>query len=183
MSESEQPRWPEASESPESSSAEGRSAPQAGGGVEIVPNGQPQSSISEPTKLMRIALMLREMQEEVRRADPDDAGRQRLKVVQERAFEQMRSVLSEDLQSELDHLVLPLDTETPTESEIRIAQAQLIGWLEGLFQGIQAAVFNQQMQARQQLEQMRHRGLPPGAGHGQRGQGAHGHDRGTGQYL
>lgn len=154
------------------------SADERRGGVEIVSDGEARSSISEPTKLMRIAIMLRELQEEVRHADPDAAGRQRLKLVQERAFEQMRSVLSDDLQEELDHLVLPLDTDTPTESEIRIAQAQLIGWLEGLFQGIQAAVFNQQMQARQQLEQLRQRGLPPGVS----GAG-HGPDGGTGQYL
>jgi hypothetical protein len=149
------------------------------GAIEVVEDDQARSSVTEPGKLMRIAIMLRELQEEVRRADPDEAGRQRLKMVQDRAFEQMRSVLSEDLQAELDRLVLPLDTDTPTESELRIAQAQLIGWLEGLFQGIQAAVFSQQMQARQQLEQMRHRGLPPGMPGGGRPDERHG----TGQYL
>ena len=152
-----------------------------GDAVELVGEGEStegRTAITEPTKLMRIAIMLRELQEEVRRADPDEAGRQRLKAVQDRAFEQMRSVLSEDLQDELDTLVTPLDAETPSESEIRIAQAQLIGWLEGLFQGIQAAIFNQQLQARQQLEQMRQRGLPSGApGEGHRS------GRGTGQYL
>ena len=152
-----------------------------GDAVEIVSDGEStegRTAITEPTKLMRIAIMLRELQEEVRRADPDDAGRQRLKAVQDRALGEMRSVLSEDLQDELDTLFTPLDADTPSESEIRIAQAQLIGWLEGLFQGIQAAIFNQQLQARQQLEQMRQRGLPPGsAGEGQA------HVRGTGQYL
>ncbi len=149
------------------------------GGVEIVGgDGDNRSSVTEPTKLMRIAIMLRELQEEVRRAGPDEAGRDRLAAVQERAHQQMCTVLSEDLQEELDQLMLPLDTDNPTESEIRLAQAQLIGWLEGLFQGIQAAVFNQQLQARQQLEQMRQRGLPQGMpqqGDQQRG--------GTGQYL
>lgn len=143
-----------------------------------------QPAVSEPTKLMRIAVMLREMQEEVRRADPDEAGRHLLKTVQERAFAEMRSVLSEDLQAELDELIIPFDGGVPSESEIRIAQAQLIGWLEGLFQGIQAAIFNQQLQARQQLEHMRGgRGLPPGAP-APGGQGApEGQRPGTGQYL
>lgn len=153
---------------------------QQSGGLEVVSEGDSRSSITEPTKLMRIAIMLRELQEEVRRADPDEAGRQRLRAVQERAFEQMRSVLSDDLQDELDRLMLPLDSDTPTESEVRLAQAQMIGWLEGLFQGIQAAVFNQQVQAREQLQQMRQRQLPSGAhGGGRPGEERHG----TGQYL
>ena len=135
--------------------------------------------ITEPGKLLRIALMLREMQEEVRRADPDPAGRQRLRQIHETSLEQMRSVLTGGLQEELDALTLPFDSDTPTESEIRIAQAQLIGWLEGLFQGIQAAIASQQMSARHQLEQMRARGLPPGA----RSQMGEHPPTGTGQYL
>jgi hypothetical protein len=132
--------------------------------VEVVEDDQEdsQSAISEPGKLMRIAIMLREMQEEVRRADMDSAGRERLRVVHDRALGQLKTVLSDDLNDELETLTLPFDTETPTESEIRVAQAQLIGWLEGLFQGIQAAIMNQQLAARQQLEQMRQKGLPPG---------------------
>jgi hypothetical protein len=132
--------------------------------VEVVDEEQAeeQSAITEPGKLMRIALMLREMQEEVRRADMDSAGRDRLRIVHDRALEQLKSVLSEDLSAELSTLTLPFDSDTPTESEIRVAQAQLIGWLEGLFQGIQAAIMNQQMAARQQLDQMRQRGLPQG---------------------
>jgi hypothetical protein len=126
-------------------------------------DAQDQPAISEPGKLMRIALMLREMQEEVRRADMDAAGRDRLRVVHDRALTQLKSVLSDDLSAELDTLTLPFEADTPTESEIRVAQAQLIGWLEGLFQGIQAAIMNQQMAARAQLEQMRGRGLPQGA--------------------
>jgi hypothetical protein len=133
--------------------------------------------------------MLREMQEEVRRADPDEAGRQRLRQIHETSLGQMRSVLTGGLQEELDALTLPFDTDTPTESEIRIAQAQLIGWLEGLFQGIQAAIASQQMSARQQLERMR-RGLPPGMQGGPMGPGgqpgAQPDERqpgGTGQYL
>ena len=135
-----------------------------------------RSEIAEPAKLMRIALMLRELQEEVRRAEMDAAGRDRLRVVHERAMTQLRSVLSGELQDELLELSLPFDEGTPTESEIRVAQAQLIGWLEGLFQGIQAAIFNQQMAARAQLEEMRRRSLPPG-------HAPHGRDTPTGQYL
>lgn len=132
--------------------------------VEVVEDEQEegQPAITEPGKLMRIAIMLREMQEEVRRADMDSAGRERLRVVHDRALGQLKTVLSEDLTDELETLTLPFDTDTPTESEIRVAQAQLIGWLEGLFQGIQAAIMNQQLAARQQLEQMRQKGLPPG---------------------
>lgn len=132
--------------------------------VEVVDEREEQrDAITEPGKLLRIALMLREMQEEVRRADPDEAGRQRLKQIHDTSLDEMRAVLTGGLQEELNALTLPFDTDTPTESEIRIAQAQLIGWLEGLFQGIQAAIASQQMSARQQLEQMRGRGLPPGA--------------------
>lgn len=142
-----------------------------------------QSAVSEPGKLMRIGLMLRELQEEVRRADPDEAGRDRLRIVHSRAVRELCQALSPDLREELEELTLPFDEDgSPTGSEIRIAQAQLIGWLEGLFQGIQAAIFNQQVEARQQLAQMRQRGLPtgmrtdapPDAETGQRG---------TGQYL
>lgn len=149
-----------------------------GDAIEVVDNGQGEQSdaITEPGKLLRIALMLREMQEEVRRADPDEAGRQRLRQIHETSLSEMRSVLTGGLQEELDALTGPFDSDTPTESEIRIAQAQLIGWLEGLFQGIQAAIASQQMSARRQLEQMRGRGLPPGQ-MGEPGQG------GTGQYL
>jgi hypothetical protein len=132
--------------------------------VEVVDDAQSEErdAITEPGKLLRIALMLREMQEEVRRADPDEAGRQRLAQIHETSLDQMRAVLTGGLQEELNALTLPFDSDTPTESEIRIAQAQLIGWLEGLFQGIQAALASQQMSARQQLEQMRTRGLPAG---------------------
>ena len=137
-----------------------------------------RSAITEPGKLMRIALMLREMQEEVRQAEPDEAGRQRLANVHAQALQQMNSVLSGDLRDELSALALPFGEETPTQSEIRIAQAQLIGWLEGLFQGIQAAIFSQQIQARQQLEQLRPRGIGPGRMEEQPAP-----RRGTGQYL
>ncbi|QBI19392.1 DUF2587 domain-containing protein [Egibacter rhizosphaerae] len=166
---------------PNATPAQGQEAASGGDdSVEMVEHGRDGSSIHEPTKLMRIAVMLREMQEEVRRAEPDEGGRQQLRQVQERAVAEMRAVLSQDLQDELDALLIPHQEDAPSESQIRIAQAQLIGWLEGLFQGIQAAVFNQQMQARQQLEQMRQQGaLPPGPQGSQGGRERHG----TGQYL
>jgi hypothetical protein len=125
-------------------------------------DGEEAPAVREPGKLLRIALMLRGMQEEVRRASPDGAGRDRLRVVHERALEEMKEVLSGELRDELSELTLPFEEGTPTESEILIAQAQLIGWLEGLFQGIQAAMYQQHLMAREQLEQMRQRGLPSG---------------------
>ena len=143
------------------------SSDQSEGPVEVVGKGDEQDtedSVSEPGKLLRIAVMLREMQEEVRRAATDDAGRQRLREVHDRAVDQLCDALSGELRQELSSLTLPFDEGTPSESEILISQAQLIGWLEGLFQGIQAAIVNQQMQARQQLDHMRQRGLSPGQG-------------------
>ena len=120
----------------------------------------PSPDIQRPGQLIRIASMVRELLGEVRQSSPDDAGRRRLREVYERAIAELRDSLSGHLQQELDTLTIPLEG-TPSESEIRIAQAQLVGWLEGLFQGIQAAVWAQQMQAQAQLEEMRRRGLPP----------------------
>jgi hypothetical protein len=139
-----------------------------------------EPAITEPGKLMRIAIMLRELQEEVRRASPDEAGRGRLREVHERALTELRGVLSSDLQEELGALVMPFEEGTPSESEILIGQAQLVGWLEGLFQGIQMTLFNQQLQARAQFEQMRQRGLPSGQ---QPPGGPDGPSHSTGQYL
>jgi hypothetical protein len=115
--------------------------------------------ISSPTKLIRIASMVRTMLDEVRRAPLDDAGRRRLAEIHERSLEELESVLSPDLQKELGEVILPLTSEAPTESELRLAQAQLVGWLEGLFHGIQATLFTQQATAQGQLEQMRRRAL------------------------
>ena len=128
--------------------------------------------IQQPAKLMRIAAMIKELLGEVRDSTLDDAGRKRLHQVYERALTALRDSLSEELQQELATLTLPLEG-TPSQSEIRIAQAQLVGWLEGLFHGIQAALWSQQMAARAQLDEMRRRGLPPGPEDG----------RGHGQYL
>jgi hypothetical protein len=113
--------------------------------------------VSEPSKLIRIASMTRAMLDEVRASGMDDLGRQRLLAVYHRSINELRDVLSDDLTEELDSIFVPLERETPTEPEIRVAQAQLIGWLEGLFQGIQASLWTQQMSAQAQLEQMRRR--------------------------
>jgi hypothetical protein len=123
---------------------------------------QAQEFIQQPAKLMRIAAMIKELLGEVRQSPLDEAGRKRLQQIHERAITALRETLSDELQNELEALAMPLEG-TPSQSEIRIAQAQLVGWLEGLFQGIQAALWSQHMAARQQLEEMqRRRVLPPG---------------------
>lgn len=111
--------------------------------------------IEEPAKLLRIASMTRSMLEEVRTATLDEEGRVRLRAVFEASMDQLRSVLTDDLRAELADVFVPLDSEIPTQAEIRVAQAQLIGWLEGLFNGIHAAIMTQQMAARAQLKQIR----------------------------
>ena len=127
------------------------------------PGGQPPVAVVEqPAKLIRIASMIRELLEDVRQSKPDEAGRKRLREVYERALTALKEGVSKELQDELETLTLPLEN-TPSESEVRLAQAQLLGWLEGLFQGIQAALWTQHMQARAEIEEMRRRrGLPPG---------------------
>ncbi len=121
----------------------------------------PHETITEPAKLLRIASMVRELLEETRQASLDEAGRIRLRQIYERSVTELREVLSEDLQEELAALAPPIEG-VPSESEIRVAQAQLVGWLEGLFHGIQAALWAQQMAARAQFEELRRRGLPGG---------------------
>jgi Rad3-related DNA helicase len=127
------------------------------------PGGQPPVAVVEqPAKLIRIASMIRELLEDVRQSKPDEAGRKRLREVYERALTALKEGVSKELQDELETLTLPLEN-TPSESEVRLAQAQLLGWLEGLFQGIQAALWTQHMQARAEIDEMRRRrGLPPG---------------------
>ena len=118
-------------------------------------------SISEPTKLIRIASMTRAMLDEVRQSPLDEAGRQRLRRVHERSLDELREVLSDDLQEEFNTIFEPIAGDSvPTEPELRIAQAQLIGWLEGLFHGIQASLFTQQMAAQAQLAEMQRRAIP-----------------------
>lgn len=113
--------------------------------------------ITEPSKLMRIGSMTRAMLDEVRQAPLDEAGRKRLLSVYRNTIGELKEVLSTDLRDELDSIFLPLEQETPSESELRIAQAQLVGWLEGLFHGIQASLWSQQASAAAQLEEMRAR--------------------------
>ena len=115
----------------------------------------PRQNIEEPAKLLRIASMTRSMLDEVRDATLDEDGRSRLRDIHEASVGQLRSVLTDDLREELSQVFLPLEGDVPTQAELRIAQAQLIGWLEGLFNGIQAAIMTQQMAAQAQLHQMR----------------------------
>lgn len=112
-------------------------------------------TISQPSKLIRIASMTRATLDEVRQAPLDEAGRKRLLTIYHRSLEELKEVLSPDLREELDEVFLPLTAEVPSESELRIAQAQLVGWLEGLFHGIQASLWSQQMAAQAQLAEVR----------------------------
>ena len=117
--------------------------------------------MTSPAKVMRIGSMVKALLEEVRAAPLDDQSRERLAEIYDRSIVELGEALSPDLQEELRMLTLPFgDGEVPSESEIRVAKAQLVGWLEGLFHGIQATLFAQQLAARQQLEQMRQ--LPGG---------------------
>ena len=115
-------------------------------------------SVTEPGKVMRIGSMVKQLLEEVRSTHLDEPSRERLAEIYERSIVEIAEALSPDLQEELRMLTLPFSSEAPTEAELRIAKAQLVGWLEGLFHGIQATLFAQQMAARQQIEQMRRLG-------------------------
>ena len=127
----------------------------------------PPETVTEPAKVMRIGSMVKQLLEEVRGSSLDEASRERLAEIYERSIVEVGQALSPDLQQELHMLALPFrDGEVPTEGELRVAQAQLVGWLEGLFHGIQATLFAQQLAARQQIEQMRQ--LPPGMAQGGR---------------
>jgi hypothetical protein len=159
------------------------------------PDGEdPGRLVEQPAKVMRIGSMIKQLLEEVRAAPLDEASRQRLRDIHERSIAELEDGLAPELRAELERISLPFeDGATPSEGELRIAQAQLVGWLEGLFHGIQAALVAQQMAARLQLEQMRtgRPALPVAPGTvpgmmvpgqpGQPGQGD-GSNR-TGQYL
>jgi hypothetical protein len=121
-------------------------------------------SVEQPAKVMRIGSMVKQLLEEVRNAPLDEASRTRLREIHEQSIRELASALSPDLAAELDRMALPFDASIPSEAELRIAQAQLVGWLEGLFHGIQATLMAQQMAARAQLTEMRQPGLPPGRG-------------------
>ena len=130
--------------------------------VVVTQPGQPgeQAEVESPAKVLRIGSMTKELLEEVRRAPLDEAGRIRLREIYETSVRELADVLSGDLRDELSRLSLSFGQEAPSEAELRVAQAQLVGWLEGLFHGIQATIFAQQMAARAQLEELQRRGLP-----------------------
>ncbi|MEJ5913578.1 bacterial proteasome activator family protein [Pseudokineococcus sp. 1T1Z-3] len=132
----------------------------------------PTEQVERPDKVMRIGSMVRQLLEEVRGAPLDEQGRARLAEVHRRSLVELEDGLAPDLVQELRRISLPFSDEAPSEAELRVAQAQLVGWLEGLFHGIQTAVLAQQMAARAQLDQMR-RALPGGPGAGGHG-GPHG---------
>ena len=117
--------------------------------------------VEQPAKVMRIGSMIRQLLEEVKSAPLDEASRTRLADIYRSSIKELEDGLAPELVEELERLSLPFSSETPSEAELRIAQAQLVGWLEGLFHGIQTAIYAQQVAARAQLEQMR-RALPPG---------------------
>jgi len=130
------------------------------------------NTITEAPKLMRIASMTRALLDEIRQAPLDDAGRRRLIDIHSRSLEELQDVLSEDLREELSDMFVPVSEETSTESELRIVQAQLVGWLEGLFAGIQASLWSQQAAVANQLQEMRVRAIeaPTGPRDGAPGQ-------------
>ncbi|HET6916448.1 MAG TPA: bacterial proteasome activator family protein [Acidimicrobiales bacterium] len=124
--------------------------------------GEPdRESVEHPAKVMRIGSMIKQLLEEVRQAPLDERSRARLREIYDTSVAELAEGLSPDLRAELEKMASPFGPdEVPSESELRVAQAQLVGWLEGLFHGIQATLFAQQMAARAQLEQMRQRSLP-----------------------
>lgn len=143
---------PENADQTEASSPDGHQAGQQTGQQAGGEQGQQgaETSVSDPAQLLRVASMIQAMLSEAHELSLDEAGRQRLQDIHGRALSEIRSIVSDDLREELGSLALPLgDGETASESELRLAQAQLVGWLDGLFRGIQAAIVSQQM-ARQQ---------------------------------
>ncbi|HEX4902373.1 MAG TPA: proteasome activator [Acidimicrobiales bacterium] len=134
-----------------------------------------REAVQEPGRVMRIGAMIRQLLEEVRSAELDEAGRERLREIYDQSVKELSGALSDDLAEELHRLASPFGDTPASAGELRVAQAQLVGWLEGLFHGIQATLFAQQAAARQQLEQMRHQ-----LESGQRGASAEGaHPPGT----
>jgi len=129
----------------------------------LEPEDEPVTeTVTEPAKVMRIGSMIKQLLEEARTSPLDEASRERMAEIYERSIVELGEALSPDLQQELHMLVLPFkDGVVPSEGELRVAKAQLVGWLEGLFHGIQFSLLAQQNVARQQLEQMRQ--LPPSA--------------------
>lgn len=167
MSGESESELPVVSESPVVVMADAESRPEASGAF-----------VQQPAKVMRIGSMIRQLLEEVRNAPLDEAARARLRDIHARSLSELEDGLAPELVEELERLSLPFtDEAVPSEAELRIAQAQLVGWLEGLFHGIQTALFAQQMAARAQFEEMRRQAIPgalpvaDGAPEGQPGQG------------
>ncbi len=129
-----------------------------------------RESIEDPTKLVRLAHMLRALLDEVQSTELDEAARQRLADIHNRSLDLLRQVMSDDLAAELDEVTDPLGDGTPSDAELRVAQAQLIGWLEGLFRGVQASIAHQQVAAQQQRQQMMRPPRPLETGPGESGQ-------------
>ncbi len=142
-----------------------RDAVEPGGGPQAEEGGEGRAgdTIEQPAKLLRIGSMVKQLLDEVRQAPLDEASRVRLREIYEQSIRELADGLSDDLAAELDRVSIPFDNPTPSEAELRIAQAQLVGWLEGLFHGIQATLVAQQFAARAQLDEMRQRALPAGA--------------------
>ena len=146
--------------------------------VTLGPDGQPSADappeeaptnitdmVEQPAKVMRIGTMIKQLLDEVRQAPLDEASRVRLREIHQTSLRELQEGLAPELAEELGRISLPFsEDEVPSEAELRVAQAQLVGWLEGLFHGIQTALFAQQMAARAQLEEMRRRALPGPAG-------------------
>ena len=135
-----------------------------------------REAIEQPAKVMRVGTMMKQLLDEVRDASLDESSRDRLREIYETSIEELGSALSPDLNEELDRLILPFpEDHPPSQAELQVAKAQLVGWLEGLIQGIQAALFAQQVSAQQQLANIRAE-LPPGAARLP-------HDKAPGTYL
>ena len=149
-------------------------------GTETGDGGNAAEAIGEPAKVMRIGTMIKQLLEEVRAAPLDDASRMRLKDIHAASIRELEDGLTPELREELERLTLPFTEDSvPSDAELRIAQAQLVGWLEGVFHGLQTALMAQQLAARAQLEQMRRGALPPGQSAGEAATAG----PGTGQYL
>ncbi len=140
----------------------------AGGSQDEAGEGNTES-VNQPAKVLRIGSMVKTLLDEVRSAPLDEKSRVRLREIYEQSIRDLSEVLSPDLVAELERMAPPFDNDAPSDAELRIAQAQLVGWLEGLFHGIQATLMSQQMAARAQLEEMRQRGLPSAGESGRTG--------------
>jgi proteasome activator-like protein len=162
---------------------------QAANVMQAVPVAEPsadkekaEEAITQPAKLLRIASMVRELLEQTRQTTLDEPGRKRLADIYARSVEELSEVLSPDLREELEQLAPPMDG-VPTEAELRVAQAQLVGWLEGLFHGIQAAMYAQQAAAQAQFAELQKRGLLAAQNPQTRPDQQQQDPRGSGQYL